>query len=94
MACNALHPVGERCARWLLMTHDRVGQQDFHLTHEFLAQMLGVGRPTVTLAAGLLQTAGLIRYHRGHIQVLDRERLEEASCECYTAIRSLYDRPL
>jgi CRP-like cAMP-binding protein len=88
---NRMHPIRQRCARWLLTTHDRMGRDDFLLTHEFLAQMLGVRRVSVTQVAGQLQKAGLIRYHRGHIEVLDRAGLEAASCECYGVIRQGYD---
>ena len=91
-ACNALHPVQQRCARWLLTTHDRMHQQDFHLSHEFLAIMLGVQRPTVTVVAGTLQEAGLIRYSHGRITVRDRNGLEAAACECYPIIRAHFDR--
>jgi CRP-like cAMP-binding protein len=94
VACNRLHGIDERCARWLLMTHDRVGAETFTLTQEFLAQMLGVRRASVTVAAGMLQQAGIIRYTRGKITVLDRDRLEAASCECYRAVRAEYDRLL
>ena len=87
VACNRRHSMEERCARWLLMTHDRVGGDHFQLTHDFLAFMLGVRRAGVTVAAGMLQQAGLIRYTRGNITILDRVRLEEASCECYRAVR-------
>jgi CRP-like cAMP-binding protein len=94
-ACNRLHGIEARCARWLLMTHDRVGGADvFPLTQEFLAIMLGVRRSGVTLAAGALQDAGLIRYRRGGIRVLDRAGLEAAACECYGAVRRQYDRLL
>jgi len=92
--CNAVHSIQERCARWLLMTHDRLGTDTLPLTQEFLATMLGVRRPSVTLAAGSLQTAGLIHYTRGRIKVLDRAGLEAASCECYRAIQNSYDRLL
>jgi len=92
--CNALHDVQHRCARWLLMTHDRMQQQDFRLSHEFLALMLGVQRPTVSVVAGCLQQAGIIRYTHGHLTVLDRRRLEEASCECYRLVRHRFDRLL
>jgi CRP-like cAMP-binding protein len=84
-ACNAVHTVEQRLARWLLMAHDRVGKDDFPLTQEFAAMMLGASRPTVTIVAGTLQKAGLITYHRGHLTIVDRERLELASCECYRA---------
>jgi CRP-like cAMP-binding protein len=92
-ACNRLHTVEERCARWLLLTQDRLdGAAEFLLTQDFLAQMLGVRRPTVSVAAGMLQQAGIIEYVRGRMRVLDRERLEAASCECYGIIRREYDR--
>ncbi len=91
VACNAKHSLEERCARWLLMTHDRVGQSDFHLTHELLANMLGVRRAGVTVAAGALQRAGLLSYSRGHITILDRPRLMEASCECYRVVKERYE---
>jgi CRP-like cAMP-binding protein len=91
-ACNRLHAVDERCARWLLMTHDRVGRDDFSLTQEFLAQMLGVRRSGVAVAAATLQQAGFIRYRRGHITMLDREGLEGASCECYEIMKHERDR--
>jgi CRP-like cAMP-binding protein len=94
-ACNRLHHLEPRCARWLLMTHDRVGGADaFPLKQEFLALMLGVRRTGVTLAAGALQDAGLIRYRRGGIRVLDRAGLEAASCECYGIVRRTFDRLL
>lgn len=93
-ACNSVHMVEERCARWLLMSHDRSDGDTLALTQEYLADMLGVCRSTVTLTAGALQRAGLIRYRRGAISVLDRPGLEAASCECYRAIRDLYDRLL
>lgn len=86
-ACNRLHSTEERLSRWLLMSHDRVGRDEFPITQEFLGQMLGARRATVTLSAGLLQRAGLIRYHRGHVEILDREGLEATSCECYQVIR-------
>ena len=90
-ACNARHQVQERCARWLLMTHDRMHHKDFHLSHEFLAVMMGVRRPTVSVVAETLQASGFIRYSQGTIEVLDRHGLEGASCECYAAIRTLFD---
>jgi CRP-like cAMP-binding protein len=86
-ACNALHQVEARLARWLLQTLDRADDASLPLTQDFIAQMLGVRRTTVTAVAGKLQELGLIRYHRGHIVVLDRARLEETACECYAAIR-------
>ena len=86
-ACNRLHSTEERLSRWLLMSHDRVGKDEFPITQEFLGQMLGARRATVTLSAGLLQRAGLIRYHRGHVEILDRVGLEAASCECYQVIK-------
>lgn len=93
-ACNQVHGVSERMCRWLLMTHDRVGADEFQLTQEFLAQMLGVRRPSVTVAAGELQRAGLIRYHRGRIHVADRAGLEARACECYESVRLELDRLL
>lgn len=96
-ACNALHPLEERLARWLLQALDRADDPELPLTQEFIAQMLGVRRTTVTMIASQLQEAGMIRYHRGHIAVLDRSRLEETACECYSAIRRRTDavfRPL
>ncbi len=94
-ACNRAHPIEERCARWLLMTHDRVnGDKHFPLTQEFLAQMLGVRRASVSVAQAILHRAGLIRYTRGTMTVLDREGLEAASCPCYGVIRAELDRLL
>ena len=94
VACNGLHTIQERCARWLLLTHDRVGSDEFPLTQEFLAQMLGARRPTVTVAAGILSQAGFISYRRGRLTVTDREGLESASCECYAVVREVFDRLL
>lgn len=91
-ACNHVHSVQARMCRWLLMTHDRVGADEFHLTQEFLAQMLGVRRPSVTVAAGLLQKAGLIRYQRGRIRITNRFGLESGACECYETVRQEFDR--
>jgi CRP-like cAMP-binding protein len=82
-ACNAVHSVEQRLARWLLMAHDRVERDEFPLTQEFAAMMLGATRPTVTVVAGMLQKAELIAYQRGRITVVDRRGLEHASCECY-----------
>jgi CRP-like cAMP-binding protein len=90
-ACNCLHSVDERCARWLLMCHDRIGADEFTLTHEFLAVMLGVRRATVSVTAGSLQSAGLITYKHGKVKVVDRIGLEEATCECYAVIRDAFE---
>ncbi|MFC7529151.1 Crp/Fnr family transcriptional regulator [Actinoplanes sp. GCM10030250] len=92
VVCNRLHTTEERAARWLLMTADRVGDLRFPLRQEFLAQMLGVRRATVSLAAGLLQSAGLISYRRGIITIRDREQLEEVCCECYAIVRAEFER--
>jgi len=86
-ACNRLHDIDQRLVRWLLMCQDRVDSQLLPLTHEFLAQMLGTGRPSVTLAAGVLEEAGLIKNMRGTVQVLNRKNLEAAACECYGVIQ-------
>jgi CRP-like cAMP-binding protein len=91
-ACNRLHSNEERLSRWLLMSHDRVGRDVFDITHEFLGQMLGSRRATVTLSMGVLQAAGLIRYHRGRVTILDREELQAVSCECYGVIQAAFDR--
>src|SRR5688572_15527322 len=88
-ACNAVHSVEQRLSRWLLLAHDRVGKDNFPLTQEFAAMMLGTSRPTVTVVAGTLQKAGLIKYHRGHVTIVDRENLEAASCECYQTVTEL-----
>ncbi|HVC03842.1 MAG TPA: Crp/Fnr family transcriptional regulator [Candidatus Acidoferrales bacterium] len=90
-ACNRLHSNEERLSRWLLMSHDRVGVDAFPITHEFLGQMLGSRRATVTLSAGLLQAAGLIRYHRGRVTIVDRVGLEGVACECYGIIKAALD---
>jgi len=90
--CNWVHSVEERCARWLLLTHDRVDGDAFFLTQEFLALMLGVTRSGVNLAAGALAKAGLITYIRGKIIILDRAGLERATCECYSVIRSYFNQ--
>jgi CRP-like cAMP-binding protein len=87
-ACNRLHPVEERLARWLLMTQDRVGSAELNLTQQILSEMLGVRRASVTTAAGVLQKAGLIEYHRGRVKVLNRPGLEAAACECYAVVRA------
>jgi len=88
-ACNAVHSVEQRLARWLLMAQDRMATDEFPLTQEFVAMMLGATRPTVTVVAGTLQRAGLITYHRGRVTILDREKLESASCECYGVATNL-----
>jgi CRP-like cAMP-binding protein len=87
-ACNRLHDMEQRLARWLLMCQDTVDSGSLPLTHEFIAQMLGTGRPTVTIAAGVLERAGLIENTRGIVRILNRKRLEDAACECYRAIQS------
>jgi CRP-like cAMP-binding protein len=87
-ACNRLHEVDERLARWLLMSADRIGSNSVPLTQEFLAQMLGTRRSSVTVAAGILQRAGLITHSRGDVKIIARQRLEEAACECYELMRS------
>jgi CRP-like cAMP-binding protein len=92
--CNHRHSVHKRMCRWLLMSHDRVGADEFPLTQEFLAQMLGVRRPTVTAVAGALQKEGLITYHLGSLTVLDRKGLEAVSCECYEVVAKELDRLL
>jgi CRP-like cAMP-binding protein len=92
VACNGLHTVQERCCRWLLMCLDRSASPEVVITHEFLAQMLGVRRATVTEVLRPLQDEGMIRYRRGVVAVVDRQRLEATSCECYQAIRNAYSR--
>lgn len=89
-ACNGLHSAEERCCRWLLMTSDRVASDEFQLTHEFVAAMLGVRRPTVTVIMGGLHQAGLIQYRRHSIRIVDRKRLEAGCCECYEAVNGYY----
>jgi len=86
-ACNRMHVVEQRCARWLLMSHDRVGRPRFDLTQAFLAQMLGVRRAGVTVAMGILERQGLLSHGRGSVTIVDRAGLERASCECYRAIK-------
>ena len=92
VACNGSHSIQYRCARWLLQAHDRAGEDQFLLTQEFLADMLAVRRPSVTLAARKLQQAGLIEYERGRITIKDRPGLEKAACECYAVIKGIYGR--
>ena len=94
VACNALHTVEERACRWLLATHDRAGDQVIELTQESLAEMLGVQRTTVTAVTGGLAARGLIRTHRGRVEVLDRPGLERTACECYAAVESHFARLL
>ena len=89
-ACLRFHEIGPRLARWLLMSQDRAHADRFHVTHEFLAYMLGVRRVGVTAAASALQRGGLIEYHRGEMAVLDRARLEEAACDCYASDSRAY----
>ncbi len=91
VACNALHTTEERMCRWLLMMHDRAEGEALPYTHEFLSHILGTNRKSVTLAAQSLQTAGLISYQRGRIQVVDRPGLEKASCECYAIVKERFD---
>jgi CRP-like cAMP-binding protein len=90
-ACNRLHSIEKRCARWLLMTHDRAGENEFPITQEFLSHMLGVRRATVNSAIGALKNAGFIRSVRGRIRIIDRGGLESACCPCYHAIVRAYD---
>ncbi len=91
-ACNRVHELHERLARWLLMCEDRIQSDDLPITQEFLAMMLGTRRTTVTVAAGMLHKAGLIEYSRGHVMIRNRERLKQAACECYQIIHDEYAR--
>lgn len=91
VACNAMHSTEEKMCRWLLMMHDRAEGEVLAYTHEFLSHMLGANRKSVTVAAQAMQTAGLISYRRGKIQILDRPGLERASCECYAIVRERFD---
>jgi CRP-like cAMP-binding protein len=93
-ACNITHTVEARLARWLLRCRDLMDSDDLALTQEFVSQMLGVRRTSVSVVAGTLQQAGLIRYHRGHIRILDLEGLRDAACECYQTVKSQSDRLL
>jgi len=86
-ACNRLHDIGQRLARWLLMTQDRVDSGSLLITHDFLATMLGTDRPSVTVAAGVLQQKGVIEYNRGAVKIVNRKKLEDSACECYAVIR-------
>jgi CRP-like cAMP-binding protein len=94
VACNAVHSADKRLARWLLSAADRNGGKPVLLTHEFLADMLGLGRPTISIVARTLQDEGLIRYRRGLIEIADRPGLEKAACECYSVVRRAYQRLL
>ena len=93
-ACNSRHGLEQRLARWLLMAHDRADRTELPLTQEFMGMMLGVSRPSITITAGILQRAGLIRYSGGRVTVLDRSSLEAGSCECYKVVRSRFNRLL
>ena len=93
-ACNASHLVETRLCRWLLRTRDLVQSDDLNITQEFLGQMLGVQRTSISIVAGALQKAGLIRYRRGHIKILDVEGLKEGACECYETVKGHYDQML
>ncbi|SDC97447.1 Crp/Fnr family transcriptional regulator [Belnapia rosea] len=90
-ACNGRHHIDQRLARWLLMSHDRTGSDEFPMTHEFMSMMLGVRRAGITVAAGSLQKAGLINYRAGKMRIADRPGLEAATCECYGVARRAYD---
>ncbi|MFN2643543.1 MAG: Crp/Fnr family transcriptional regulator [Burkholderiales bacterium] len=92
--CNRLHSVDERLCRWFLMTHDRAGTDEIVITQHFVAQMLGVHRPSVTIAIGVLQKAGFVSYSRGRLRILDRPGLEEGACECYANVREDTERLL
>jgi CRP-like cAMP-binding protein len=92
-ACNRLHGIEQRLARWLLIMQDRIDEGSLRITHDFLATMLGTDRPSVSLAAGILQKKGTIEYTRGAVKILNRKRLEECSCECYAVIQQ-FNGPL
>jgi CRP-like cAMP-binding protein len=93
-ACNAMHPAESRLARWLLRMHDLAGEDKLHLTQDFLAQMIGVQRNSVSIVAHMLQEAGIIKYSRGNIEITNLEALREASCECYQAVNAQYNKLL
>lgn len=93
-ACNRVHPVDQRLCRWILMSHDRVGSDTLMLTHDVMAQMLGVRRASVSIVAGMLRKAGFIRYTRGLLTVVDRPGLEASACECYAEVRAETERLL
>jgi CRP-like cAMP-binding protein len=92
VACGQMHQLSERLARWLLTVKDLTGSPRFSLTQEFMAEMLGTNRPTVTLSALTLSNAGLVRYSRGRIEIVDEQGLEDSACECYRALRTQYAR--
>lgn len=92
--CNRLHSVEQRLSRWLLLCHDRVRSDELIMTQEFISNMLGGRRQSVTVAAGRLQDAGVIEYSRGHIKITDRKKLEASACECYQVVKSEFDRLL
>jgi CRP-like cAMP-binding protein len=92
--CNRLHSVEQRLSRWLLLCHDRVRSDELVMTQEFISNMLGGRRQSVTVAAGRLQDAGIIEYSRGHIKIVDRRKLELSSCECYKVVKTEFDRLL
>jgi CRP-like cAMP-binding protein len=92
--CNRLHSTEQRLSRWLLMTHDRAQRDDLQMTHEFISNMLGLQRESVSITAHRLQDQGAISYKRGHIRILDRQLLEECSCECYQVVKAEHDRLL
>lgn len=92
--CNRQHTTEERLARWLLSVQDSVHKDELMLTHDFMARMLGIRRSSVTVSAGILQQAGMIRYARGQLSILDRHKLEETACECYRVVQSEYHRLL
>jgi|SRR5581483_3416574 len=93
-ACNCVHHVRRRLCKWMLLAHDRAHADTFSLSHDFIAQMLGVRRPTITVVAGRLQKAKMIRYHRGRVTILNRKGLEGCSCECYGVMRKEFERTL
>lgn len=92
IACNGLHSLTQRCARWLLLTHDRLGTDEFPLTQDFLASMLGVNRQSVSVVASTFQKAGFIRYSRGYFMIIDRKGLKTLTCECYQVLADQYKR--
>lgn len=91
--CNVRHHIEQRLARWLLMYHDRLDTDEFFITHEFMANMLGIRRAGVSEVAKQLQEAGLVDYHRGHFRIVNRQGLEQMACECYRAVRAEFDQP-